>query len=116
MVDKRSIGVAILLSFITCGIYTIYWFVKLTNECNAITGNVNDTSGGMAFLLSLVTCGIYSYVWAYKMGEKIDRYEQSNSSRGLVYLLLGIFGLGIVAYCLMQDSINKIIDNERAKM
>ena len=115
MVEKRSIAVAILLSFLTCGIYTIYWFVKLTNETNAITGNVNDTSGGMAFLLSLVTCGIYTFIWAYKMGEKLDRYEQSNSSRGLVYLLLSLFGFGIVAYGLMQNSINIIIDNERAQ-
>ena len=27
----------------------------------------------------------------------------------ILYLILGIFGLGIVSYCLMQDTINKAI-------
>lgn len=107
MVTKRNIGIAILLSFVTCGIYTIYWFIKLTDEINFVTANEKDTSGGVAFLYSLVTCGIYSYYWAYKMGEKLDTFENKNSSRGILYLVLTLFGVGIVAYALMQDSLNK---------
>ena len=114
MVQKRSLGVSILLTIVTCGLYSIYWFIKLTDEINAITGETNDTTGGMAFLLSLVTCGIYSFVWAYKMGEKLDRYEGTYNSRAATYLIVSIFGLGIVAYALMQNSINNIIDRERS--
>lgn len=32
------------------------------------------------------------------------------SSRGVLYLVLSIVGLGIVSYALMQDTINKIVD------
>ena len=30
----------------------------------------------------------------------------------LLYLILGIFGFGIVGYCLMQNDINKLADIE----
>ena len=111
-VEKRDIVKAILLSIVTCGIYSIYWFIKLNDEMNAITGNEKDTSGGIAFLLTLVTCGIYSIFWAYKMGQKRDSLDKNSSSSEIIYLVLSIFGLGIVVYALMQDAINKTIDNK----
>ncbi|MBQ9773805.1 MAG: DUF4234 domain-containing protein [Clostridia bacterium] len=106
----RSIGKAIFFAIITCGIYSIYWFVQLTNEMNRLTGNEKDTSGGMAWFLGVVTCGIYSYYWAYKMGGKRDKLDAtSGGSSSVIYLVLMIFGLGIVAYALMQDGINKAL-------
>lgn len=112
MVEKRSIAVAIILSIITCGFYSIYWFVKLTDEVNYASNHPQDMSGGMALLLTLVTCGIYGYIWYYKMGEKLDELATAKArptqSRGVVYLVLGLFGLGIVSYALMQDSLNQL--------
>lgn len=112
--QKRSIPVSIILSIITCGIYGIYWFVCLTNEVNTLSNREGDTSGGVAFLLTLITCGIYGIYWAYKMGEKL---EQARTNRGMqpgnssiVYLLLQLFGLGIIGYALMQSEINTLID------
>lgn len=114
MVQRRDIAVAIILSLVTCGIYGIYWFIKLNDEINTITGNTQDTSGGVAFLLSIVTCGIYTFFWMYKMGEKLDNHYVANGmasgSRGVLYLVLSLFGLGIVSYALMQDSVNKIVE------
>lgn len=110
MVEKRSIAKAIILSIITFGIYEIYWFIKMTDEVAEITGDHNNASGGVAFLLTLITCGIYGIFWAYKMGEKLDRYEGVDSSRAVLYLILTIIGLGIVDFCLIQDSINKLVD------
>ena len=49
------------------------------------------------------------WYWMYKMGEKCDQIKGVNGSSGILYLILGIFGLGIVSYCLMQDTINKAI-------
>jgi len=46
---KRNIVAAVLLSFVTFGIYGLYWFVKLTNETNELTNNDKYASGGMAF-------------------------------------------------------------------
>ncbi len=111
---KRNIGLAIVLSIITCGIYGIYWFVTLTNDANNASGHSQDgTSGGVAFLLTLVTCGIYGYYWAYKMGEKVNeakamRNMPADSNTSIIYLILQIFGLGIVTYALAQNELNKM--------
>ena len=110
-VPFRNIATAIILSIVTCGIYGIIWFIYLTDDTNFAL-NENDTSGGTAFLLSLVTCGIYLWYWMYKQGEKLDKLAlmkgQPSNSRGVLYLVLGLFGLGIVSYALMQDSLNKL--------
>ena len=111
---KRNIGLCIVLSIITCGIYSIYWFVVLANDTNVASGHAQDgTSGGVAFLLTLVTCGIYGFYWAYKQGEKLNeakamRNMPADSNAGIIYIVLQIFGLGIVAYALMQNELNKM--------
>lgn len=111
MIQKRSIAVAIILSIVTCGIYGIYWFIKLNDDANTAS-NTYGTSGGMAFLLTLITCGIYGIYWAYKQGEKIDAAKTSrgipSSNSGILYLILTIFGLSIVAWALMQNELNQM--------
>ena len=111
MVQQRNIALCIVLSIVTCGIYGIYWFICLSNDANTVS-RTNGTSGGTAFLLSLVTCGIYSFYWMFKQGEKLDAAKTAkgmpSSNSGIIYLVLAIFGLGIISYALMQDSINKL--------
>ena len=112
MIQNRSIAVCIILSIVTCGIYGIYWFICLTNDTNIACGDTEGTSGGVAFLLTLVTCGIYGLYWAYKQGEKIDQAKSSrgleSGSNGVLYLVLCIFGLGIISYALMQNELNQM--------
>lgn len=62
MISRRSVAFAIILSLITCGLYTIYWFIVLTNEVGELSGDYTFT-GGKHFLLTLVTCGIWSFIW-----------------------------------------------------
>lgn len=113
MVREKNIVVSILLSLVTCGIYGLYWFITLTDDTNALSGN-NETTGAVALLLTLVTCGIYGYYWAYKLGEKIDAIKTSHGeaagSNSVLFLVLQIFGLGIVNYCIAQSEINKYAD------
>lgn len=110
---KRSIGVAILLTIVTCGIYGIIWMIKLNDELNQLAGKTDATSGGMVFLLSIVTCGIYTFFWLYKMGENVEIIKANNGmpagSSPIIYLVLAFLGLGIVDYCLMQDTVNKVV-------
>lgn len=111
-IAPRSIVMAILLTIVTCGIYGLYWFVVLTNEMNKLSGREQDTSGGMALLLSLVTCGIYTFYWAYKIGEKRDTVAGENASSGVIYLIISLFGFGIIVYALAQDAINKAVERQ----
>lgn len=112
-IQPRNIAVCIILSLVTCGIYRIYWFIKLTDEVNELAGNTDGTSGGVAFLLTLITCGIYGWYWCYKQGEKLDAAKTAkgmpSSNSGILYLILQFVGLGIVAYALMQSEINRLV-------
>ena len=104
----RSIPVCVILSIVTMGIYGLYWFVVLTDEMNRLSGDTEATSGGMALVFTIITCGIYGIYWAYKMGEKVDRVKgQMGGSSPVLFLILEIFGLGIVNWCLIQDTLNK---------
>lgn len=110
LVTKRDIAVAIILSLVTCGIYGIYWFIVLTDDANNVSGE-NTTSGGMAFLFTLLTCGIYAIYWYYKKGQQLygagKKYGVDIADNAILYLILGLFGLGIVSYALIQNDLNK---------
>lgn len=109
-IKNRNIVSAIIFSILTCGIYSIYWFVVMTDDANALVDD-HKTSGGLAFLYSLITCGIYSIYWNYKMGKRMAeagaKHNVATSDNSLVYLILSIFGLGIISYCLIQSDLNR---------
>lgn len=111
MIKQRNIAVCIILSIVTCGIYGLYWLACLNNDTNTAS-NTFGTSGGMVVLLTIVTCNIYGIYWAFKQGEKIDAAKASrgipSSNSGILYLILSLFGLGVVAWALMQNEINKM--------
>lgn len=117
MINQRSIAVSIILTIVTWGIYGIYWFVVMTDDAvKASNGKEYQTSGGVAFLLSIVTCGIYSLYWYFKMGKaiaaaKADR-NMPASDNSVLYLVLGLLGLGIISYCLIQSDLNSIAKSE----
>lgn len=110
---SRNIVLCIILTFVTCGIYALYWMYVLNEEINSLSGEENATGGGLVILFTFITCGIYSIYWFYKMGERVDsikvNHGMASSSSNILYLILAIFGLGIVNYALMQDTINKAV-------
>ncbi len=68
-------------------------------------------------LLTIVTCGIYglySIYWAYQMGKKIAMAEQKRNlvvqDNSILYLILSLFGFGIVVYIIAQSDLNKLAE------
>lgn len=109
-ITERNIAVAIILTIVTCGIYGLFWFVKITDETNELSGDTTQTSGGLALVLTIVTCGIYGIYWAYRLGEKVDNINGANGgSSAILFLILQLFGLGIINYGIAQDTINKVV-------
>ncbi len=106
----RSIILSIILCFVTFGIYHLVWTAKITNDLNEMTEDRRSPSGGMVVFFSIITFGIYYLYWLFKMGNKCDDVAQSNGSRGVVTLLLGLFGLSILSMAVMQSTINHAID------
>ena len=111
-VQERNIALCIIFSMITCVIYSLYWFVCMTDDTNAVA-NEEGTSGVLALVLTIVTCGIYGLYWAYKRGELLDKAKMNRglpaSNGGVLYLILYIFG-GVIAYALIQNELNKLAD------
>lgn len=112
-IKNRSIALCIILSLVTCGIYGIVWMISMADDLNTASGATGDTSGAMVFVLSLVTCGIYALYWMYKAGEKVGRIREmqgmtDSGNNGIIYLVLSVFGLGIIAYCLIQSELNNV--------
>lgn len=103
---RRSVALAIVLSIITCGIYSIYWFVVLNDEINDLSGDTTAPSGLVAFLLSLITCGIYGLYWAYVMGRKVACLNRTSDS-GIINLIIALFGFQIINLALFQDAVNR---------
>lgn len=107
MKQPRSVGMCIVLSIITCGIYMWYWIYCVHNDVQEVSGRPVGITGGMVVLLGIVTCGLYLIYWAYKMGRFLDDAKgQPNGYSGLVYLVLSIIGLDIVGLALMQSELN----------
>ena len=108
MKQSRSVGLCIVLSIITCGIYGIYWLYCIHEDVQEVCNRPMSVSGGVVILLTIVTCGIYGYYWSYKMGQFLDEAKGTpGASSGVLYLVLSIFGLSIVAWALMQSELNR---------
>lgn len=118
-IQKRNIVVAIILTIVTCGIYGLYWLYCLNEDANRVSQEPSPMGGGMVILLSIITCGIFGIYWCYKQGEKLSRAETMRglptSDRAILYLILALFGLSIINYALMQDTLNKLADVDGAQ-
>ena len=113
-IQKRSIGLCIVLSLVTCGIYSLYWLYKMAEDINTLKQEPGATSPGMVLVLSIVTCGIYTIYWFYKAGETLDNINfmqgLPTGNKAILYMLLALFGLSIVSYCLVQNDLNNQAD------
>ena len=119
-ITERNIAISIILTIVTCGIYGIFWFISLTDEIRNASEDSSMPSGGVAFLLTLVTCGIYGYYWAYRMGKGLAAAHKVHGSEvvsdnSVLYIILQIFGLGIVNYAIMQNDLNGLAHSQSSK-
>lgn len=111
LTDDRGLLSYIILSLITCGIYSYYFIYKLAKDVNvACDGDGESTQGLVAFIiLSTVTCGIYAWIWYYNLGNRLaanaPRYNltfQENGTTIIMWLLFGSLLCGIGPFIAMN--------------
>ena len=107
----RSIVLGIILSFLTCGIYSLYWEYKQMATLNAWLGRI-EYRFGLWLLLSIITCGIFALYYEYKMAVGVNEVQANNglnvsNSLAVICVLLAIFGIGIASLAIQQWEINK---------
>lgn len=75
MKTDRSVLTFVLLTIVTCGIYSFIFFTSLANDLNiAATGRDGKKTMNyclMVIILNPSTCGIASYIWFHKMSERV---------------------------------------------
>ena len=107
---RMNIGIAVLLSKITCGIYGLVWQYKQMKVLNFWL-NRREYAFGMWFLLSIITCGIYGVYNEYKMARGIVEIQEQNNlmvnNVATICLILTLIGLSIMSMAIQQAEINR---------
>ncbi|GGC87646.1 DUF4234 domain-containing protein [Enterococcus wangshanyuanii] len=112
--NKKSVPLVILLSFITCGIYSLFWMYDVTRQLSEVNED-HTTNPGLVVLLSIITCGIYTLYWWYKIGSMFVESQARENIRPIVdnkivLLLLSIFGFSIISMGILQADLNRFWD------
>lgn len=111
-IAPRNVGVALLLTFVTCGFYGIYWIYCLVRDTKLVNGEGNSDLVIEFLLMAFVP--FYDFYWFYtrdqKLAETAARLGVPVSDNAILYLLLAVFGLGIVSIALMQNDLNKFAE------
>ena len=108
-IENRSIAKCVVLTFVTCGIYAIYWAYKMGVEAVKVK-DVNDT-GMLEGLLCIFVPFIGFFLAEKKLSEGCQAIGFPHEDKSIIYLILGLFGLGIVNFCVMQSELNKLADS-----
>ncbi len=103
---NKNIVTCIILSLVTCGIYAIYWYYCINDTACRTNPAIWNKGFLMLILLSIVTCGIYTLIWYYNMGKVFASATGTDNS--VLYIVLSLFGLGLVSFALIQSQINQI--------
>lgn len=103
----RSLLMYILLTIVTCGIYSYYFVYTLAKDVNQMCEGDGETVGGLAayILLSFITCGFYSWYWLYKIQNRLHgaapRYGvvvNENGTTVLLWMVIGSLLCGIGSF------------------
>ena len=109
-IKKRNIVTCIILSLITCGIYSIYWGIMMIKE--AISVKDPSDSGVLEIVLMLFLPFLGFFLAEKKMAEGCAAKGIPHDDRSIIYLILGLLGLGIVNFCMMQNDLNGLANAE----
>ena len=113
--EERGVGLAIVLTVLTCGIYGLVWLYKMGDELNAHEGK-GRISPGVDVLLSLVTCGLWYIFLMYKYPSVLHDLSVEEggpvSDVSVICLVLALLGGiipfgGLIAAAILQSEINK---------
>ena len=105
-IKQRNIVTCILLTLITCGIYGIYWVICMAREAVAVKDPADNAVLEIVLMLFLPFLGFYMAEQKFAAGCEARGIPHKDNS--VLYLILGLVGLGIVDYCMMQNDLNKL--------
>ena len=106
----RSPATVVVLSIVTCGIYSLYWLYTFSSEIKGYLGK-EEINPVMDLILSIVFFP-YMFYWVYKNGQFIAEAQAKAglpaTDESILYVVLSFVGLSIVAMAIMQSKVNLI--------
>ena len=72
----RNPFVVYLLTFVTCGIYGMYWIFQTSQELNDALGR-EEFNPGMEIGLGIITCGLWILWWDWRAAEASVEIQQA---------------------------------------
>ena len=103
-IKNRNIVTSIILGIVTCGIYFLYWAIMLAKEAVSVKDPAD--SGVLEIVLMLLFSPIGFFLAEKKLAEGCAAKGVAHEDRSILYLILGLVGLGIVNFCMMQSDLN----------
>ena len=103
--------IVLLLGVVTCGLYNIYWNIKVAEVLNAVSGKEILSSPVAVFAGCCYPVNVYFFYIAGKDGLP-EVYKKTNSPMKddtVLLLVLGFF-LPMVAAMIVQGDINKLYE------
>lgn len=105
-IKQRNIVTCIILSLVTCGIYGIYWLIMLARESVSVK---DENDGGILEIVLMLFLPFLGFFLAEKkFSEGCADKGIAHADNSILYLILGLVGLGIVSACMMQNDLNKL--------
>lgn len=105
-IQKRNIVSAIIFTIITCGIYGIYWAICLARDAVSVKDPADGAVLEIVLMIFLPFLGFFLAEQKFNEGCKAKNIPHSDNT--ILYLILGLLGLSIVNFCMMQSDLNKL--------
>jgi hypothetical protein len=110
---EQNIALSIVLSFITLGLYNIYWNSKQFKAMNALLGR-EEFRFWYWLILSVVTFGLFHIYYEYKMGSELQKWLSEHNysvspNLGVLGLVLSCFALTVITDAVYQNELNKLV-------
>ena len=110
---SKSIGLYLVLTILTCGLFNLYWNAKQMETCNTLLGGT-EFSFFKWLVLTLLTCGVYHAYYQFQMGSVIVNLMEKKKLKPISALpILSAVGtvlfVGLIVDCIHQHELNKVI-------
>ena len=109
----RSPVTCIILTFITCGIYYLYWLWVTNQQINDLTGTEVVSSGMLVLGWFCFPVLWYNwYKWDYVLQDLGRQHNVRYGSNFIIWVILSVF-VGVGTFIMMfqiQDTLNMMYD------
>ena len=118
-IERRDPGLILVLCVFTCGLYLIYWYLRMYEELSLLGGRTPTGNGFVLdLLLTIVTFSLYGMWVDYKISEQLNELQRARGIPGPDTTMMAL-GLDVAAWitgffcnyitsAIQQDQLNKL--------